>query len=58
MPLHDRSMHEQVLAAMREVVVFFDQSSRGDTRSPAYLQLQRTIAEIQTVIEELEDNDR
>lgn len=58
MPLHDRSMHEQVLAAMREVVVFFDQSSRGDTRSPAYLQLQRTIAEIQTVIEELEGNDR
>jgi integrase len=58
MPLHDRAMHERVLAAMREVVVFFDQSSRGDTRSPAYLQLQRTIAEIQTVIEELEGDKR
>jgi integrase len=58
MPLHDKSMHERVLADMREIVVFFDQSSRGDTRSPAYLQLQRTIAEIQTVIEELEDDNR
>ncbi|RAR55357.1 phage integrase family protein [Paraburkholderia unamae] len=58
MPLHDRAMHESVLASMREVVVLFEQSSRGDTRSPAYLQLQRTIAEIQTVIEELESEDR
>ncbi|WP_323141733.1 tyrosine-type recombinase/integrase [Massilia phyllosphaerae] len=54
MPLHNREIHQQVLADMREVVLFFDQSSRGDVRSPAYLQLQRTIAEIQNVIEELE----
>jgi hypothetical protein len=58
MPLHDKATHEHVLAAMREVVVFFDQSSRGDTSSPAYLQLQRTIAEIQAVIAELEGDDR
>lgn len=58
MPLHDKAMHEHVLAAMREVEVFFDQSSRGDTSSPAYLQLQRTIAEIQAVIEELEGDNR
>ena len=58
MPLHDKAMHEHVLTAMREVVVFFDQSSRGDTSSPAYLQLQRTIAEIQAVIEELEGDNR
>jgi integrase len=58
MPLHDKTMHERVLAEMREVVIFFDQSSRGDTRSPAYLQLQRTIAEIQAVIEELEGESR
>lgn len=58
MPLHDKSMHENVLASMREVVVFFEQSSRGDTRSPTYLQLQRTIAEIQTVIDELEGEDQ
>ncbi len=58
MPLHDKTMHERVLAEMREVVIFFDQSSRGDTRSPAYLQLQRTIAEIQAVIVELEREPR
>ncbi|MBR8043483.1 site-specific integrase [Burkholderia cenocepacia] len=58
MPLHDKATHEHVLSAMREVVVFFDQSSRGDTSSPAYLQLQRTIAEIQSVIEELEGENR
>lgn len=58
MPLHDKAMHERVLAEMREVVIFFDQSSRGDTRSPTYLQLQRTIAEIQAVIEELERETR
>jgi hypothetical protein len=54
MPIHDKEMHEKVLADMREVVLFFDRSSRGDTRSPAYLQLQRTIGEIQSVITELE----
>lgn len=58
MPLYDKAMHERVLADMREVVVFFDQSSRGDARSPAYLQLQRTIAEIQAVIAELEGDNR
>ncbi|MFP3556809.1 site-specific integrase [Paraburkholderia sp. SIMBA_049] len=58
MPLHDKAMHESVLASMREVVVFFEQSSRGDIRSPTYLQLQRTIAEIQTVIDELESEGR
>jgi integrase len=58
MPLHDKAMHERVLAEMRDVVLFFERSSRGDVRSPAYLQLQRTIAEIQTVIEELESEGR
>ncbi|WP_239168252.1 hypothetical protein [Burkholderia pseudomallei] len=56
--MHDKAMHERVLASMREVVVFFERSSRGDVRSPAYLQLQRAIAEIQTVIDELESEDR
>lgn len=55
MPILDKKMHEKVLAEMREVVLFFDRSSRGDTRSPAYLQLQRTIAKIQSVITELEE---
>ncbi len=58
MPLHDKAMHERVLAEMRDVVLFFERSSRGDVRSPAHLQLQRTIAEVQTVIEELESEGR
>lgn len=57
MPLHDKAIHERVLAAMREVVLFYDQSARGDTSSPAYLQLQRTIEEIKKVIAELEGED-
>lgn len=55
MPVHDKALHERVLADMRGVVLFFDRSSRGDTRSPAYLQLQRTITEIQAVITEIEE---
>jgi hypothetical protein len=39
MPLHDKAMYERVLASMREVVLLFEQSSRGD---------ERTIVEIQT----------
>lgn len=54
MPLRDKAIHEQVLADMRSVVLFFSESSRGDTHSPAYLQLQRTITEIQTVLAELD----
>lgn len=53
MPVTDKALHERVLSDMRDVVLFFDRSSRADTNSPAYLQLQRTIAEIQTVINDL-----
>ncbi|MNY81961.1 hypothetical protein D3C86_2238050 [compost metagenome] len=55
MPLHDKTIHQQVLRSMREVVLFFESHSRGDTHSPTYLQLQRTIAEVQQVLAELED---
>lgn len=58
MPLQDKAMHERVLASMREVVLFFEESSRGDTQSPTYLQLRRTIAEVQAVLDELEDENR
>lgn len=54
MPVTDIDLHNRVLADMRGVVGFFAESSRGDTHSPAYLQLQRTIANIQRVIAELE----
>ncbi|MCO4856472.1 site-specific integrase [Herbaspirillum sp. WGmk3] len=54
MPTTDLKLHGQVLSDMREVVLFFERSSRADVKSPAYMQLQRTISEIQTVIGELE----
>lgn len=57
MPTTDLGLHRQVLADMREVVLHFERSSRGDMQSPAFMQLQRTIAEIQTVIGELEGDD-
>ena len=53
MPVNNQALHRQVLSDMRNVVLFFERSSRGDLNSPAYLQLQRTIAEIQSVIVEL-----
>ena len=56
MPLHDKTIHGRVLVNMRDVVLFFERSSRGDVSSPAYMQLQRTIAEIQAVIAELESD--
>nr|WP_204377369.1 hypothetical protein [Xanthomonas floridensis] len=54
MPIHDIQMHSKVLADFRGVARFFHDSSRGDAASPAYLQLERTIAEVQTVVAELE----
>jgi len=56
MPIHEVKIHEQVLMDFREIVRFFHDASRGDTTSPAYLQLQRTIAEVQAVINEIEGN--
>ncbi|NHZ32880.1 tyrosine-type recombinase/integrase [Massilia rubra] len=54
MPVTDKGLHSKVLGDMREVVLFFERSSRADSKSPTYMQLQRTISEIQTVIAELE----
>jgi len=54
MPVTDMVLHNKVLDDMREVVLFFEHSSRADLRSPTYMQLQRTIGEIQAVIDELE----
>lgn len=53
LPLQDRSTHEGVLASMREIVMFFENSSKGDSHAPAYMQLRRTISDVQTVIDEL-----
>lgn len=54
MPVTDKVLHNKVLGDMREVVLFFERSSRADLKSPTYMQLQRTIGEIQVVIDELE----
>jgi integrase len=58
MPVHDKAVHERVLGDFRSVVTLFQQSSRGDVNSPAYLQLQRTINDVEVVIEELEGGNR
>lgn len=54
MPVQDLQMHKQVLHEFRSVVIQFKDVGLGDMTSPAYLQLQRTISEVQTVIQELE----
>lgn len=54
MPIHDVQMHSKVLDDFRGVARFFHDSSRGEAVSPAYLQLERTIAEVQAVVVELE----
>lgn len=54
MPVIDKGLHNKVLGDMREIVLFFERSSRADLQSPTYMQLQRTISEIQTVVDELE----
>jgi integrase len=54
MPVSDIDLHKRVLGDMRGVVIFFAEASHGDSHSPAYTQLQRTIASVQQVISELE----
>jgi len=54
MPVRNLELHRHVLAEMRGVVIQFKDVSRGEVSSPAYLQLRRTISEIQAVILDLE----
>ena len=54
MPLRDAKIHRRVLEDLREIVVFFNEASKGDLASPTYLQLQRTISGVQQVIAEIE----
>lgn len=56
MPIHDLPMHAKVLSDFRGVARFFHDASRGDSVSPAYLQLERTISEVQAVVSELENS--
>jgi integrase len=52
MPVADIATHKQVLEDMRGVLKFFYAASRGERGSPAF-QLERTISNVQAVIEEL-----
>ncbi len=54
MPVHEVQIHEQVLDDLRQTVSFFHTASRNEANSPAYLQLQRTIAGVQSIIDEIE----
>ena len=54
MPLNDISIHKKVLHDYQGIVKFFYEASRGESESPAYLQLKRTISEVNSVIDELE----
>lgn len=53
MPVRDAALHEQVLEDFRGIVQFYMDTGRGETHSPAYLQLQRTISKVQDVIRDL-----
>lgn len=57
MPVRDTAIHKQVLSDFRGVVRFFYDASRGEAESPAYQQLRQTIAEVKSIIDELEAPD-
>lgn len=50
MPVRDPVIHREVLNGLRFTVNLFLESSRGETSTPAYLQLQRAISSVQDVI--------
>jgi integrase len=52
-PVSDIELHTQVLKEFRGVVNMFREAGRGDSASPAFLQLQRTIAAVQDVLKDL-----
>lgn len=50
LPINDVAMHRAVLDSLRPVVRQFYDASRGETQSPAYAQLARTLAAVQEVM--------
>lgn len=52
MPVRDLGIHQHVLQEFRGVIRKFINVSRNDAKSPAFLQLQQTISDIQAVIGE------
>jgi integrase len=57
MPVYDISVHRGALTAMRSIVKSFEEASRLEAASSAFMQLQRTIAEIQQVILDAEKSN-
>lgn len=55
LPVRDSALHASVLADMRRTVLLFESAGRASGSAPAFLQLQRTITEIQAVLESLGD---
>lgn len=53
MPVRNIELHKQVLADFRSIVRTFFDASRGERSNPAFVQLRRTIACVQGVIEDL-----
>lgn len=56
MPLHDSEIHKKVLGDFRSVVSLFADSSRADLHTPAFLQLEKTIENVQSLIAEIESD--
>lgn len=55
MAVTDPAVHKEVLDSLRSVVRFFYDESSGETASPAYMQLRKTLDAIQTVIVDLNE---
>lgn len=54
LPLNDKSVHENVLDNIRNIIKKFKDSSISQTHSPAYMQLKSLIFNIESLIYEIE----
>ncbi|MBI4996679.1 MAG: site-specific integrase [Rhodocyclales bacterium] len=57
MPINNPEIHRHVLADFRSVVALFSEASKNDEKSPAYVQLKRTISNVLSIISELEGSE-
>ncbi|CCV09559.1 putative Site-specific recombinase, phage integrase family [Mesorhizobium metallidurans STM 2683] len=57
MPLRDAGVHNRVVESLRPVVVEFESASRGNTTSPAFSQLRRTLDAARRVAADIEADE-
>lgn len=57
LPLSDLSVHQNVLEQFRSIVNTFVDRSKGQRRSPAYLQLQQVLEAVKRLVDELDPRD-